>query len=244
MKIAILISMLSWAPSAPTHADGEELLKKMDAAIGAASDEYFDYEMVDSEPGREERKLGLEVYLKGERKLSAFTAPADVRGTKVLIVSPTQMYVYMPVYKKVRRIASHVTEQGFLGTTYSNDDLSLTTYGDKYTGKYVGETDTEYKIELAPRGDTKVAYPRVQITMSKDRYFPLEIVYFNQEGTRLKTETRSEYSCEGSICSPGRLKMVDNTTHGHATSLIRKRWKVNSGLSERLFSVRDLQRED
>lgn len=36
------------------------------------------------------------------------------------------MYVYLPAFGKVRRIASHTKDQGFLGLTFSQDDMATT----------------------------------------------------------------------------------------------------------------------
>ena len=47
-------------------------------------------------------RLALIVKLKAEKRLTEFTAPADMKGTKVLVLSPTQMYVYLPAFGKVR----------------------------------------------------------------------------------------------------------------------------------------------
>jgi hypothetical protein len=70
-----------------------------------------DYEITNKEPGKDEGTLAMTVKLKGEKRYTEFSAPADMRGTKVLILSPTQMYVYLPSYGKVRRIANHTKDQ-------------------------------------------------------------------------------------------------------------------------------------
>lgn len=68
---------------------------------------------------------------------------------------------------------------------------------------------------------------------------PSEIQYFNAAGTNIKTETRSQYTCEGNVCSPTELKMVDNT-RGNWTQLVRKSWKVNEAIADTVFSTRSL----
>lgn len=230
------------APTAARAAEAQATLKSVDEAINRWKDQFFAYEMIDTQSGRGERTLGLEVYMKGEQRVTAFTAPADVKGTRVLIKSDTQMYVYLPAYKKVRRIASHVTAQGFMGTAYSQDDLAISTYADKYEAKVVEDKGETVKLELVVKKGKEVAYPKVHMTVELKRRLPTELTYFDDKGTKLKTESRTDYECKGEICVPFTMKMVDHTSPGHETRLVTKEWKLDTGLKDRIFTRRYLQR--
>ena len=222
--------------------DAKEILEKVDAAMNTAKDQFFEYEVLDEPPGKEQRQLGLQVSLKGEKRLTKFTAPADVKGTTVLILTQTQMYVYLPAYKKVRRIASHVTNQGFLGTTYSNDDMALSRFSDKYTGKVLSQDDKTYKIEVNGIPGGEAPYPKIILTIDRTMNVPTVLEYYNAEGKNTKTETRTEYSCESKQCTARVQHMTDHTSSGHNTKLVRTKWKVNSGIEDKLFSKRNLAR--
>src|SRR5262249_50561685 len=127
---------LAVLPGAPAHADpaGDAVLAKLDAAMNKAKTLIFDYEIVNKEgPDKSEKTMAMSVKPKGERRYSESPPPADMKGTKVLVLSPTQMYVYLPAFGKVRRIASHTKDQGFLGLTYSQDDLATSAYSPQYT---------------------------------------------------------------------------------------------------------------
>ena len=238
MLVVLLLCLSSTA-----YADtGDAALAKMDEAMNRAEDQYFEYTIVDQQPGKDERRMAMEVSLKGEKRFTKFTAPADVKGTKVLILSPTQMYVYLPAFKKVRRIASHVTAQGFMGTTYSSDDMSLVRFADKYDAKLAKDSDKTLELEITKKSDVAAPYPKGRITIDKKLMLPIELAYFNDKGQKLKTETRIDYGCEGTVCTARVMKMVDHTANGHWTELVREKWKVNSGLSKRTFSKRNLQR--
>jgi outer membrane lipoprotein-sorting protein len=230
------------AAPAAFAADAVELLKQMDVTMNRWKDQYFEYEMRDTQPGKGERTLGLNVYMKGEKRVTEFTSPADARGTRVLILSDTQMYVYLPAYKKVRRVASHVTAQGFMGTAYSQDDLAVTTFSDKYDAKTLQEAEGKATLELKVKDGLHVAYPKIQVTIDVEKKLPVAFSYFDDKGTKLKTESRGEYKCEGDICVPYEMKMEDHTTPGHVTHLSTKKWKVNSDLEERIFSRRYIQK--
>jgi outer membrane lipoprotein-sorting protein len=218
----------------------DQVVKDMDAAMNAYQDLALTYEMVDKQSGRSERKMTFDISIKGDMRFTEFTAPADMKGTKVLIVSQTQMYVYLPSYKKVRRIASHVTNQGFMGTAYSNDDMALSRYGDKFSAKLLSEDANTWSLEMTKKSD-EAPYDKIRLTVDKKLRQPIKLEYFNQEGKHIKTETRTGYQCEGKVCAPGTMEMTDHRTEGHSSKLIRRKWKVNPGLDDRVFSKRNLQ---
>lgn len=228
----------------PAAADpaGDKVVAGMDVAMNRAKTLEFEYDVINQEPGKAERKMALAVKLKGEKRLTEFLAPADMKGTKVLILSPTQMYVYLPAFKKVRRIASSVSDQGFMGLTFTQDELSTTRYGGSYDATIASETPSEWKVVATPKAGQTTPYGKLEFTVVKQNNLPTEIKYFNTAGTHIKTETRSNYKCEGTVCNPGELKMVDHSKGGHWTKLVQKSSKVNGEISDDVFSKRNLEK--
>jgi hypothetical protein len=239
---AVLSVALVGVGSANADAPGDAALGKMDSAMNQAKTQYLEYEVINQEPGKAEKKIGLKVYIKGEKRMTEFTAPADMKGTKVLILSPTQMYVSLPAFGKVRRIASHTTDQGFMGMAFTQDDFASQSYGPWYAGQFLGESGNDQKLALTPKAGQTMPYGKLEFTVMKDKSLPSEIKYFNTDGKHVKTETRSDYKCESNVCTPMTLKMVDHSKGGHWTKFTTKTWKVNSELSDDLFSKRNLEK--
>lgn len=227
----------------PAHADdaGSKALTATETAMNKAKSHYFEYEATTQETGKAEKKVGLNVWIKAEKRLTEFTAPADLKGTKALILSPTEMYVYLPAFGKVRRIASHTSDQSAFGMAYSQAELATQKYSGEYTANQDSSTDKEVKITLTPQAGKTTAYSKIQMTIAKDNNVPTEIKYYNSEGKHVKTETRSGYTCEQSICTPGTLKMVDHTKN-LTTTMVRKKWKVNETINDDVFSKRNLEK--
>ncbi|MEZ4306507.1 MAG: outer membrane lipoprotein-sorting protein [Polyangiaceae bacterium] len=222
----------------PALADdaGDKALAATDAAMNKAKSHYFEYEAKTSEAGKAEKTVGLNVWIKGEKRRTEFTSPADLKGTKVLILSPTEMYVYLPAFGKVRRIASHTSDQSAFGLAFSQGDLATQIYSTDYTATVSGD-----KLTLTPKAGKSTPYSKIEMTVSKDKKLPTEIKYYNTEGKHIKTETRTGYTCEGDICTPGTLKMVDHTKN-LTTTMTRKKWKVNETIKDDLFSKRSLEK--
>jgi outer membrane lipoprotein-sorting protein len=235
----VAAALAVFAFDSPAQADtAGEVLSGLDASINRAKTLQFDYEIINKEPGKDERTLAMTVKLKGEKRYSEFSAPADMKGTKVLILSPTQMYVYLPAFGKVRRIASHTKDQGFLGLTFSQDDFATTSYGPLYTPSLAGEDASSYKLVLTAKGQD-APYAKIEVTLTKDKKLASELKYYNAEGKNTKTELRSGYSCEGDVCTPGEIKMTDNAK-GAWTKLVAKSRKINADIPDEVFSQRNL----
>lgn len=236
-----VVAVAVFAPGSPAFADaaGDGALAQMDAALNKAKTLTFDYEVVNKEAGKAEQSMAMNVKRKGEKRFTVFSAPADMKGTKVLVLSPAQMYVYLPAFGKVRRIASHTKDQGFLGLTFSQDDLATTAFGPDYTAAIASEDASTWKLALTPKAGKDTPYTKIEITLSKDKKLPSELKYFDGAGKNIKTETRTAYACEGDVCTPGELKMVDNVK-GAWTKLVVKRRQVNKEISDDVFTQRNL----
>ncbi len=232
---ATLALGLSHAPALADDA-GDKTLTATETALNKAKSHYFEYEAKTAEAGKAEKTVGLNVWIKSEKRLTEFTAPADLKGTKVLILSPTEMYVYLPAFGKVRRIASHTGDQSAFGMAFSQEDLASQKYSDKYSATASGD-----KIILTPKAGQTTSYSKIEMAVTKDTSLPTEIKYYNAEGKHVKTETRSGYTTESGISTPATLKMVDHTKN-LTTTLTRKKWKVNEAINDDTFSKRNLEK--
>ena len=227
----------------PTFAaDPSALLKEVDDGINAADDETFLFEVVTEEKGKEPVVMKLKVQIKDGQRLTEFLAPGNLKGMKALTLSHSQIYVYLPEYKKVRRVASHVSHQGFMGTSYSQADMALARYSDAYAATIVAEDDAGWTLRLLPKPGAEAPYPKLELVIDKKVKRPVVLRYYNPADTLAKTETRTRTDCQGPSCTAVEMTMIDHRKGGLKTTFKRVDWKVNTGLSQGLFSKRSLQR--
>lgn len=244
---ALALGLMSTAAHALT---AEEVISRTDAAMNRAKDQTIGWTVTNMEPGKKEAKsMAFTATVAGEKKLTEFSAPADLNGTRVLVLDRTQMYIYLPQYEKVRRVASHTTQQGFMGTTFSYDDMNTNRFADVYDAKLISEDGKVAKLELTSKKDAATGaalapYAKAEVEIDLTMNHPLVLKYFNAEGVHVKTETRSAYDCnaEHDVCLPGSMKMEDLTRAGAWTELKRISWQLNTGVSEDVFTTRNLQR--
>jgi outer membrane lipoprotein-sorting protein len=233
---ALVLGFLSASGRARADEAGDRALAALDEATNRAKSYYFEFDVLN----RDATKLALIVRLKGDKRLTEFTGPADMKGTKVLILSTTQTYVYLPAFGKVRRVASSVSDQGFMGMTFTPDDF-ITIFSPQYTATIASDNPTEMKLVAVAKPGQAPAYAKVEFTIAKERFLATEVKYFNAAGTNVKTEVRTGYTCEGNICTPSEQTMTDNTKNGAWTKMTRKAWRVNVDLSDDMFSKRSLE---
>jgi len=231
------------APSvAFADAAADAALAQVDEAMNRFQDQYLRFEVKNLEPGRKEPKqMVFETKVLGVKSFTEFLEPGDVKGTKVLVIDEKQMYVYVPELRKIRRVASHTLEQGFMGTTLSQQDMSLRRYAPVFDGTIASQTDTEIVFDLKPKAGVEIGYAGLRLTVEKARNLPTKLEWLAQDGSVSKVEVRSEYMCEGEVCTPGVMKVTDNTRNGAWTELRVVDWKVNTGMSESMFTPRELQ---
>ncbi len=240
--LTIAATTLALGLSVPALADdaGSKALASAEASMNKAKTLYFEYEAKTTEAGKADKTVGLNVWIKGEKRKTEFTAPADLKGTKVLILSPTEMYVYLPAFGKVRRIASHTSDQSAFGMAYSQDELATQKYSGDYDAAQTSSSDKEVKITLTPKSGKTTTYGKIEMTIAKDHNVPTEIKYYNSDSKLVKTETRTGYTSESDVWTPGTLKMVDHTKN-LTTTFTRKKVKVNEAIADDVFSKRSLE---
>ncbi|KKK47176.1 hypothetical protein LCGC14_3157830, partial [marine sediment metagenome] len=108
---------------------GNEILKRTEEAINAPRDRTVKEKMTLIKADGTRKKRTILFYQKGsDKRLILFLLPADVKGVGFLSLSEDRMYLYMPAFRKIRRIASHIKNENFMGTDFSYEDMAETEY--------------------------------------------------------------------------------------------------------------------
>jgi len=231
------------ALSSLSQAAGSDVLKKVDSVVNNWKTLEYKYRIVTTKPGEGAATIKMRVRMRvkngNNMQMVDILEPRDMVGTRILTISQTKRYIYLPAYKKIRRIASHVTEQGMLGTSLSEQDMTLTRYTKFYNAKTLSESGSTATLSLTAKTGS-APYPKLELVVDKSKWVPLTIRYFNAKGANIKTETRSRYKCKGGHCSPGLLKMVDHRNSVTSTLSLLK-YKRNIKIKKKVFTKRYLQ---
>lgn len=197
---------------------------------------------------RKMRNKSLEVTDDGDKALTIFDTPLDVKGTTFLSFSHTvgndDQWIYLPAVKRVKRIASRNKSGPFLGSEFSFEDLSSFEV-EKFSFDYIRDESingqTGAVIEMDPI-DKYSGYSRSQAWVDTEHYRVHKIDFYDRRDTLLKTLTISDYKLyKGKYWRADKQSMVNHKT-GKSTDITINNLSFDVGLDDNDFSERRLKR--
>lgn len=138
-----------------------------------------------------ERSISLKTWTSGlDQSLILVTAPAKDKGNATLL-DDQQLWSYSPKINRVIKIPSSMMSQSWLGSDFSNRDITKSTeILDQYdftllaTGRD-GEHDT-FTIEAIPHPDAPVVWGK-EVLVVRDDFVMLKQDYYDQDMVLVKT---------------------------------------------------------
>ena len=197
---------------------------------------------------RELRILSLEMQNDGDKSLSVFDTPADVRNTKMLTYSHNdradEQWLYLPALKRVKRISSKSKSGPFMGSEYAFEDLSSFEV-EKFKYKYLGEEEIDgvlcYKSEAVPTYDHS-GYTKQIIWLDKKELNAQKIEYFDRKNKLLKTQLFGDYTLYQDKFWRAHKSVMRNHQTKKMTVLQWSDLKFTQGLTEADFHQNVLKR--
>jgi len=190
----------------------------------------------------------LEMQGDGDKSLSIFNSPKDVKGTAFLsfthALEADEQWLYLPGLKRVKRISSSNKSGPFLGSEIAFEDLSSFEL-DKYSYTYLrdelqGAIDC-FVIETKPQYEYS-GYTRTIIWVDKARYIPVKIDYYDRKNSLLKTQIFNDYQqFLGKYWRSSNMSM-ENYVTGKSTQLLWTDYKFKNGFTKRQFDKNSLKR--
>jgi outer membrane lipoprotein-sorting protein len=257
MKIPLLFCLLGLMPVIATAETPEEkglaIAVEADRRDKGFGDSTAGMDMIlrnrqGDESRRELRVRTLEVEGDGDKSLSIFDAPPDVKGTAFLTFSHVtgldDQWLYLPSLKRVKRISSKNKSGPFMGSEFAYEDIASDEV-EKYTYVYLGDEPCDgmdcFVIERRPV-DSNSGYTRQAVWIDKQEYRPQQVVYYDRKDALLKTLTFHEYrQYLEKFWRALRMEMVNHQT-GKSTTLSWRDYRFRTGLSDRDFDQNSLKR--
>jgi outer membrane lipoprotein-sorting protein len=195
------------------------------------------------ENGRVVKTFEIDIKTRGEYKmLITFKAPSDVLGMRILILDPETMYTYLPQFRRVRRVAAHARNQGFLGTNISYEDMSENRYSKRWSCTPAESTNEHYVLDLTPQPGAQTVYSKMRVAIHRKRLAYERIEYYT--GTRnIKSQIREGWQDIQGQSMSTKIRFVSHDRNAEATVELTE-WQVNQGIPDSDFSQRALLRGD
>lgn len=190
----------------------------------------------------------LEVIGDGDKSISVFDKPADVKGTAFLTYShaikPDEQWLYLPALKRVKRINSKNKSGPFMGSEFAYEDLASQEI-EKYTYKYLRDETFNgadcFVLERYPAYQHS-GYTRQVTWVNKEKYVSEKTDFYDRKNDLLKTLTNSGYQLYLEKFWRPDVMLMENHQTGKSTLLSWENYKFKNGLSDNDFSRNSLKR--
>jgi len=201
------------------------------------------------ESRREIRTRTLEVAGDGDKSISIFDTPRDVKGTAFLTfthkVGDDDQWLYLPALKRVKRISSRNKSGSFMGSEFAYEDIASQEI-EKYSYKWIEDGTLNgravFVIEQYPVDKKNSGYTRQRTWLDKERYIPLKTEFYDRKKSHLKTLIFSDYQeYLGAYWRANKMEIV-NHQNGKSTELTFTNYRFRTGLTDADFNQNSLKR--
>ena len=196
---------------------------------------------------REIRSYGKD-YGEDSKQVMVFLAPADVAGTCYLSweydesTRDDDRWLYMPALRSSRRISGSSSNDYFMGSDFTYDDM-----GDRSIGEDVHTLLREetldglscWVVESVPV-DSDDMYVRKIVWVRQDCNVVIKVEYYDDMGL-MKVFTVSDIRQVGGIWTTHRMHM-DNLRDEHQTTLELSNVSYDTGIDDSIFTVAAIER--
>ncbi len=216
-----------------------EILAKMEATNNDYQDQTLTERLTVVEVDGSRRSYDLTFQQKGTKRLVEFTS-GESKGMRVLVEDRDDVYVYLPGFRKVRRVAASAMGQSMVGSDLSSDDMATVSWGRDYIPTIEKEDATSWWLSLTPKPGAATPYGRIVHRVDKSHFLQEETHWYDRSGQEVKRLVSSEPTSYGGVLRYAQAVFSDPRT-GHRTELATLSARYNQGLSDDLFTVRQLQ---
>ncbi len=233
---------------------GLEIMKKQKELL-KTQDEQEMQKMVLVNPQGQKKERKVVRHTKTDKSdlnkiLIRFLSPRDVENTGLLTWEKKggddDQWLYLPATGKPKRIASSGKKNRFMGTDFSYEDLRpepLDAYEYKFLGSETCDGKPCFVIEALPKTDREKqdsGYSKRKFWILKDTHFSIKREFYDHTGTLEKIERSTDLkSLGGTLWRANSIEMEDVKKKTKTILTVEER-KTNQGLSEQLFTEREL----
>lgn len=227
------------AKSAAPKLSPAEILSKMEALNNGFADQRMDIRLTVIDVDGAKKSYDMTVFQKGDKKRLVQFTSGEMKGMSTLVEDRNSVHVYLPGFKKVRRVAAHNMNQSLAGSDLSSEDMAQVSWATDWNVALEKEDDSSYWLLLTPKSSDST-YAKVTHRVDKKNFVQLETHYFDKSGAEVKRFVNTNLTDFHGV-KRNKLITVSDPRTGHRTEMELQDFVVNQGLKDDLFTVRQLQ---
>lgn len=183
----------------------------------------------------------------GKKQMIWFLSPKDDKGVAFLKIEHTgkedEMRLWLPAFKKVRRIASQQKGDSFMGSDLSYEDMTNREL-EENTYKLSGEEEINgqncYILESIPKPEVESTYSRHITWVTKVDYNPIKEESYDRAARLHKTKLFKYQNIKNYTII--KEIYVENVLKKHSTLLTFDNVEVDTGIDDNQFQEKYLKR--
>jgi len=257
MSKFLLLALLLLSPAVMAETPEEKgmvIALETDNRDKGWQDSYAEMKMVlrnrhGKESVRQIRVTNLEVDGDGDKGLTVFDEPRDIKGTSFLSYShalePDEQWIFLPALKRVKRISSSNKSGPFMGSEFAYEDISsfeIPKYSYLYLRDELFNGMDCYVLELRPQYQHS-GYTKSHVWIDKAEFRSQKIDYYDRKDSLLKTQIFSDYQQYLDQYWRAHTMTMQNHQNGKSTTLQWDDFQFKNGLNDGDFKKNDLKRQ-
>ena len=244
MRYLTAVLLIALAPVASAEAlEAREIIRKaMDHYRGLTS--YSEMTMTIQRPDWS-RSMTMQAWTRGDKEtLVRVTAPRKDAGNGTLSVEGN-MWTFTPKINRVIKIPSSMMSQNWMGSDFSNKDVSKNTdIIDQYDHRLLEQREHEghavYVIESIPHEEAAVVWGR-EVLAIRDDWVLLEQQFWDQDGALVKTLEALEIEQMSGRTVASVIRMSREGQDGEWTEIQTVEVAFDIDLPDNLFTLSNLR---
>lgn len=217
--------------------DANDLLKKMDQTASKIKDKSSNIEMilVNLNTKKEKIKKAVIIQKDGDKKLFRYTFPESDEGIATLSLPNGEMYLYLPLFKKPKKI-TNLAEGSLNKSDFSVKDMANISYSENYNAKIHQTRETIYILDLNSKNND-MEYNHLIVYLNKKFFYPEKIEFYGLNSIEKISTTK--YKKIDGLWVANEVTM-QNIKKMHKTTIIMTDIKINQGLKDDEFTLEKL----
>jgi hypothetical protein len=206
--------------------------------------QVYEMELINSK-GKVENTKEMEVYvlvMDESEQTDSFTMmrivkPKNLSGTTVMTLEEDEQYIYMPSYRKVKKITGSSKNDNFLDTDLKYSELALVS-GDveqENEAQMLEETDEAYVIRI-DIDDSDLDYAYMIMAVERESLNMKKIEFYDEANKLLKTMEAADYREIGGYTVFGELVVTDIEAN-HSTKMNLVEAEFDIPITKKFFST-------
>jgi hypothetical protein len=252
-RVLATASVLALSVQALAQEDGKQIMQKsQDAMVLSGMESIARLVINDGKGNQRVRKFTSAAKADAAQAVTKtimrFLEPADVKGTSILTYDYEKknddMWLYMPALRKTRRIVSSEKAKNFMGSEFTNADITKPAI-DEYVYKTIGSETLDgidcWKVEITPA--TKAiaddyGYSKKIGWVAKADYITRRTEFYDSDGKLLKVMVTAKVQLldeKTRKYQPMDIRM-ENKQNGRSSSFIMEKIVLNPNVKEVYFT--------